>query len=74
MSIFTRNRWGQIERLTAENQRLREQARLEADARVQLVENVRLLSVELCERSVEYRETRRALDSLLSDAFDDRPT
>lgn len=72
MFIFTRNR--QIERLTAENQRLREEARLEGVARVQLIENVRLLSTELCERSVEYRETRRALDSLLADAFDDRPT
>lgn len=60
----------QIVQLTAENDRLKGEARLEAGARAQLVESVRALSLELCERSIEYRDTRRALDSLLADAFD----
>ncbi len=38
--------------------------------RDRLAENVRILSMELCERSIEYRDTRRALDSLLEDALD----
>jgi hypothetical protein len=62
--------WAQVVQLTAENDRLQGEARLEAGARAQLVEAVRLLSTELCERSFEYRDTRRALDSLMADAFD----
>ena len=63
-------RQGKLAQLTAENDRLKNEARLEAAVRVQLVETVRSLSLELCERSVEFRDTRRALDSLLADAFD----
>ena len=46
----------QFVRLLAENDRL--------------AETVRALTMELCERSIEFRDTRRALDSLLADAFD----
>jgi len=59
-----------IVQLTAERDRLKDEQRLEAAARAELAENVRVLSMELCERSVEFRDTRRALDSLLADAFD----
>jgi hypothetical protein len=59
-----------IVQLLAENERLQSNARLEAGARAQLVETNRAVTLELCEQRIEYREVRRALDSLLADAFD----
>ena len=60
-----------LAQLTAENAQLRQNAQVEATARVQLVETVRALSLELCEQRLEYRDTRKAFDTLWSNALDD---
>lgn len=64
-------RQGKLAQLTAEVDRLKDEARLEAAARVQLVEAVRALSLEVCEQRLEYRDTRKAFDTLWSNALDD---